>query len=102
MGTFVRAAFVQPRTSRCLRRTSMTTFENVRAVARDARCRLLRVTIFFDALFVVFVACSIILDRIPARPHLECTTHRAQTMSHYPHPYGEPAAVEWTRCEWKP
>lgn len=80
----------------------MITFSSVRDVARDARCRILRVTIFFDALFVAFVIGAIIVDRIPPRPHLECTQHHAQTMSHYSHPYGEPPAVDWTRCEWKP
>jgi hypothetical protein len=79
----------------------MTTFESVRAVARDARCRLLRVTLFFDALLVVFVVGAFIVDRIPPRPHLECTMHHAQTMSHYPHPYGEPPEAQWTRCEWR-
>jgi hypothetical protein len=80
----------------------MIAFSSVRAVARDAQCRLLKVTLFFDALFVVAVVGAFILDRIPPRPHLECTVHEAQTMSPYPHPYGEPPAVQWTRCEWKP
>ena len=80
----------------------MITFSSVRDVARDARCRILRVTIVFDALFIAFVVGAVIVDRMPPRPRLECTVHEAQTMSHYPHPYGEPPAVQWTRCEWKP
>jgi hypothetical protein len=66
-----------------------------RGVARPP-CRDL-----FEALFVVAVIGGIIVDLVPRRPRLECTTHRAQTMSHYPHPYGEPPPVEWTRCEWR-
>ena len=50
--------------------------------------------------FVVSVVGLVALDRIPPKPHLECRVHRAQTMSHYPHPYGEPPEVEWTTCVW--
>jgi len=78
----------------------MDTFVDVRSVTRDARWRLKRVVLFFEALFAVSVVGMIALDRIPPKPHLECRVHRAQTMSHYPHPYGEPPEVEWTTCVW--
>lgn len=79
----------------------MTVFPDVSSVSRDARWRVQRVAIFFEALFAVSVVGLVIVDRVPPRPHLECVVHRAQTMSHYPHPYGEPPAAEWTRCEWR-
>lgn len=79
----------------------MSTFLDVGSVERDANWRLKRVVIFFEALFVVSVVGLIVLDRIPPRPHLECHTSRGQMMSHYPHPYGEPPEVEWTRCVWR-
>lgn len=79
----------------------MSTFADVSSVALDAEWRVRRVAIFFEALFVVAVIGGIVVDLMPRRPRLECTTHRAQTMSHYPHPYGEPPPVEWTRCEWR-
>jgi hypothetical protein len=77
------------------------TFSTVKDVAHDAERRVRRVAIFFEALFVVGVLSAIVIDLVPRRPRLECTVHRAQTMSHYPHPYGEPPPVEWTRCEWR-
>ena len=77
------------------------TFANVGSVARDAQWRLQRVAIFFEALFAIAVVGLIVIDVMPARPRLDCTIHRAQTMSHYPHPYGEPPPVEWTTCVWR-
>ena len=79
----------------------MDTFLDVGSVARDARRRVQRVAIFFEALFVVGAVGLVALDRVPPRPHLECTMHEAQTMSHYPHPYGEPPAAQWTTCVWR-
>lgn len=79
----------------------MSTFADVSCVALDAEWRVRRVAIFFEALFVVALIGLVAIDLVPRRPRLECTTHRAQTMSHYPHPYGEPPPVEWTRCEWR-
>jgi len=77
------------------------TFADVSSVALDAQWRVRRVAIFFETLFLVVVIGGVIVDLTPRRPRLECTKHVAQTMSHYPHPYGEPPAVEWTRCEWR-
>lgn len=79
----------------------MRTFADASAVARDARHRLQRVSIFFEALFAVVVVGLFALDRVPPRPHLECAHHEAQTMSHYPHPYGEPPPSTWTTCVWR-
>jgi hypothetical protein len=78
----------------------MGSFADLHAVMRDARWRTLRVTMFFEALFVVALIGAIAVDLIPPRPRLECTVHEAQTMSHYPHPYGEPPPVQWTTCVW--
>lgn len=79
----------------------MDTFVDVRSVARDARWRVQRVAIFFEALFALTAVGLVAIDRIPPRPRLECVVHEGQTMSHYPHPYGEPPPVQWTRCEWR-
>ena len=79
----------------------MSTFADVGSVAKDAAWRLRRVVLFFDAVFVVAIVVGFVIDAMPRRPRLECVTHSAQTMSHYPHPYGEPPPVEWTRCEWR-
>ena len=79
----------------------MNVFLDVASVARDARCRVQRVAIFFEALFVVAAVGLVAIDRVPPRPRLDCTRHEAQTMSHYPHPYGEPPAVQWTTCVWR-
>jgi hypothetical protein len=77
------------------------TFPDVGSVARDADWRTRRITLFFEALFAVAVVGLFAIDRIPPRPRLECRVHRAQTESHYPHPYGEPPPVEWTTCVWR-
>ncbi len=79
----------------------MNTFLDVSSVVRDAEWRLRRVTIFFEVVFAVSVVCAFVIDTIPPRPRLECQIHRAQTQSHYPHPYGEPPPVEWTTCVWR-
>jgi hypothetical protein len=79
----------------------MTTFFDVGAVERDAQRRTQRVAIFFEALFALAVVGTFALDRMPARPHLECQIHHAQTQSHYPHPYGDAPPVEWTTCAWR-
>jgi hypothetical protein len=79
----------------------MKEFADVGSIMRDAEWRLRRVAIFFEVLFALAVACAIVIDLVPPRPRLECRVHRAQTMSHYPHPYGEPPAVEWTTCVWR-
>ncbi len=78
-----------------------TTFHSVAAVARDAEWRVKRVAIFFEVLFVIGAIVGAWVDTLPRRPRLDCVVHRAQTMSHYPHPYGEPPPAEWTRCEWR-
>ncbi len=79
----------------------MDTFPHVPAVMRDAKWRTTRVALFFETLFFLSVVGLIAIDRIPPRPRLECHTSRGQMMSHYPHPYGEPPEVEWTRCVWR-
>jgi hypothetical protein len=79
----------------------VTTFVDVGSVARDARWRVQRVAIFFEALFVVTAVTLVAIDCVPPRPHLECVTSEGQTMSHYPHPYGEPPPAQWTRCVWR-
>jgi len=79
----------------------MDTFADVVSVEHDARWRVQRVVILFEALFVVAAVGLVILDWIPPRPHLECHLAQAQTMSPYPHPYGEPPPVEWTVCAWR-
>ena len=79
----------------------MKTFADVGSVARDAERRFQRVAIFFEVLFAVSIVGAFVLDTIPPRPRLECQIHRAQTQSHYPHPYGEPPPVEWTTCVWR-
>jgi hypothetical protein len=77
------------------------TFLDVCSVERDAHWRHRRVVLFFEALFIASALGSVALDMIPPRPRLECQVHRAQTQSHYPHPYGEPPPVEWTTCAWR-
>jgi hypothetical protein len=78
------------------------TFADVLSVARDADRRFRRVVVFFEALFAVAVVGGVVLDRLPPRPRLECTAHRAQFMSPYPHPYGEPPPSDWATCVWEP
>lgn len=78
----------------------MRTFFDVGAVERDAQRRTQRVAIF-EALFAVAIVGTFALDRIPPRPRLECQIHRAETQSHYPHPYGDAPPVEWTTCAWR-
>jgi len=79
----------------------MRTFSGVHAVARDARWRMQRVAIFFEALFAVVVVGLVAIDRVPPRPRLECERHSAVLRSPYPHPYGEPPVSEWTTCVWR-
>ncbi len=84
-----------------LRTGGPDTFADVGALERDARRRLQRVALVFEALFALTAMGLVILDLIPPKPHLECHVAQTQTMSHYPHPYGEPPPSEWTVCAWR-
>ncbi len=79
----------------------MRTFVDIFSVERDARWRLQRVAIFFEMLFAIAIVALFVVDRMPRRPRLECVVHRAQTQSHYPHPFGDAPPVEWTTCVWR-
>ncbi len=56
---------------------------------------------FFQALTVVALLAGVWVDAQPRRPRLDCHTFVGQTYSHYPHPYGLPPPVSWTRCVWR-
>jgi hypothetical protein len=69
--------------------------------ARDAELRVKRVVRFFGAAAAAALAVGAAMDAQPARPHLECHTSTGQMYSRYPHPYGLPPPVSWTRCVWR-
>lgn len=93
---------VDPKSGVRARPTDMTARELMpQDFARDAELRVKRVVWFFCAAAMVALAMGTAIDAQPARPHLECHTFTGQMYSRYPHPYGLPPPVSWTRCAWR-